>query len=478
MQGTQSVSQHNMGVNIDGQIGELGQASSIVDGCIVLHIESLRDTQGFLQQYTVYGSNLDIQCYPFIVGKLVGFLDKLVVCGEPDVESKKPDLEDENSLRPELELHGVSDEVCSCESSRIPLDHFPFTTFENLSSLSNLENVGDDVRLRSSRTLYLGHQKLRDSRFNHMEIPKMLSDRIMNCNIHANYSVQDFIDSGLLLANVNLQNITVHFHDSSYILGTVLVPSAESLFTISADSLDIVCSTEGVVLSTSWWSQINYEFLWGPLYSNLSPILNLSLKKRNTGLRTFQLEMSFHVQQVSCILPPEVLAMFIGYFSRSDWNPFPKEQPSDGTSFEDSSTIIYNFEIVDCNAIIPANSDCSELLKANLKQLHVAFSQNSDRSSVIKDIPSACCIDAVKFPDRNLCLDFFGCDLSLSLMLKEEHMVNSLDECQNLILIASLSADVWVRIPVSFEADVASSNPVCIMAMIKGCQLDIEGVGI
>lgn len=478
MRGSESVSQHSMSVNVDGQNGHLDDGSSIAVGCIVLHFEALRNTQWFLQKYTVCASDLDIHCYPFIVGQLIGFLDKIALYGESDIEGRKQDVEDENSSRLgfELQQYGLLNEIGSYESAIIPLDHFPFTTFENDRSFCSLENIVDDMRLKFSKTLYLRDQKIRYSKFSLMERTKMLPNPPMNCSFDADSSVQTFIDRDSILVNLNLGSVTVHFHDSSCIIGTVEVPLAKSLLSISADYLDVVCSTEGVALSSSLWSQIINEFLWGPLSSNLSPILNLHLKKTNTGSQNSQLEMSFYIQQVSCMLPPEFLAMVIGYFSLPDWSPCAKEQPTDTMNIQDSSTITFSFEIVDCNVITPANSVSSEFLKVNIKRLSVAFSENSDRSCVTKNIPSACCISAGKFSDRNLCLDFFGCDLSLSLLLLEKDVVNPLNRCQNHILVASLSADVWVRIPYDSETDLASSYPVCIMAMVNDCQVDIEGM--
>ncbi|KAK6160539.1 hypothetical protein DH2020_003920 [Rehmannia glutinosa] len=477
MWGSGSTNQHNMDVDFDGKNGHLSDGSTIVDGCIVLHFEALGTSHWFLQNYKIYATDLEIHCYPFIVGHLVEFLNKIVALGESNNEGRKPDVEYENLSRHgfELQHHGLSNEIGSHDSTSIPLDHFPCTAFENLRSLCNLENIVD-LRLKLSKTLYSGDQKIRSNKFSLMERTKMFSAPLGNCNIDSDASVGTYIDSELFVVTVNLGSITVHFHDSSCIVGTVVLPLAKSILAVSADSLDLVCSTEGLVLSSSWWNHVLNEFLWGPISSNISPILNLHLKKRNTRSRNSRLEMSFKIQQVSCMLTPEFLAMFIGYFSLPDWSACAREQPIDTMSFEDSSTITYNFEIIDCNVITPANNDCSEFLKVNIKQLRVYFSQNSDTSSVTKDIPSACCIGAGKFSDRNYCLDFFGCDLSLSLLLLEKDLVNPLNRCQNLILVASLSADVWVRIPYDSKSYVAASYPVCIMANVNGCQLDIAEV--
>ncbi|KAL6541687.1 hypothetical protein OROGR_011173 [Orobanche gracilis] len=442
------------GVDLDGRNGHLD------DACIILHF------QWFLQNCTVYATDLDIHCYPFIVGHLVDFLNKILVLG------RNPDVEPENSSGHDFEHQhdGLPGEMCFYKSTNMQLDHFPFTEFLNFRSSCYLENILD-VRFKLSKTLYSRDQRLVYNKFSVIGRRKTDSDPLLNFNIDDASSVQTSVDSKLLV-NLNLGSTIVHFHDSSCILGTVVVPLAKLALKVYADSLNIVCSTEGLVLSSSWYNHISSEFLWGPISSKFSPILNLYLKKINTPSRNSQFEISFNIQHVSCMLTPEFLALLIGYFSLPDWSPCAKEQP-DTMNVEASSTITYNFEIVDCNIITPANNDCSEFLKVNIEQLRIAFSQNGDRSSVTKDIPSVCCIAAGKFSDRNNCLDFFGCGLSLSLLLMEKDVINSWNKCESFILVASLSADVWVRIPCGSDS---ASYRVCIMAMVNDCQLEIEEV--
>ncbi|KAL0420344.1 UNVERIFIED_CONTAM: hypothetical protein Slati_3057300 [Sesamum latifolium] len=423
MSGCESVGQQN--INLESDNGHLGHGGPILEGCIVLHFEAVRSTQRLLQKCMIYASDLDIHCYPFIVGQLVAFLDKLVLSRVSDTESRKPHVENDNSSSHGFLLQkcGLLNDSGSCKSPSILLDHDPV---EKLLSLRDLQSIAEDLKLKLSRTVYLTDQKIRNSKLSLMETPNMFSAPLVNCNIDADYSIGTFTVSDLLFVNLNLGSIKVHFHDSSCIIGTVMVPLAKSILTISADCLDMVCSTEGVVLSSSWWSQIINEFLWGPLSAN------------------------------------------------PDWS-YGKGHPTDTISFGDSSTSTYNFNLVDCNLITPANSACSEALKASIKQLSVAFSQDSDKSSLTKGIPSACCIGTGKFSDGNHCLDFSGCDLSLSLLILEKDIVNPLNICQNLTLIASLSADVWVRIPFDFDSDLAP-YPICIMAMVNDCQLDAEEV--
>ncbi|KAH6809791.1 hypothetical protein C2S51_027574 [Perilla frutescens var. frutescens] len=466
IRGSVYVNQHNPSVNVDGQNGRLEDKSSLAAGCIFLHFEAMRNTPWILQKYTICASDLDIHCYPFIVRQLVGFFDKLELYRESDIDGKKQDLEDSNSpiYGFGLQKHGLSNEIGSNESANIPLDG---------KSFCNFENIIDDMRLQFSKTLYLRDQKIRPSKVSLPDRKMMFSRPPVNCNLDSDSSLCTSISRDSVLVNLNLGSITVHFHDASCIIGTIVVPLAKSLLTVSEDILNIVCSTEGVLLSSSWWSKIITEYFWEPLSSNLPPILNLSLKKRNTPSQNSQIKLGFYIQHVSCMLPPDFLALFIGYFSLPDWSPYEPELPTDAMGIQDSSTIEFSFEIVDCNVITPADEDCSRFLKIDIKQLSIAFSENSDRSSATKNIPSACCISAGKFSDRNHCLDFFGCDLSLSLLLLGKDAVNPLDICHQLILVASLTADVWVRIPYYSETDSASS-PVCIMALVSDCLVDIE----
>ncbi|XP_057796881.1 intermembrane lipid transfer protein VPS13 isoform X2 [Salvia miltiorrhiza] len=469
--GSGSVNQHNM--SVDGQNGYFEDETSLAAQCIFLHFEAVRNTPWILQKYTLCASDFEIHCYPFIVQKLVGFFDEIALYGESNFDGKKYNVEDENSAVYdfELEKHSFANGIGLNESANTPLDHIPLTTFVDGKSFCNLENLVDDMRLKFSETLNLRDQKFRPSKVSLPDRTMVFSTPPKNSNLDSDSSMRNFINRDSVLVNLNLGSITMHFHDSSCIIGTIVVPLAKSVITISKDMLDIVCSTEGVFLSTSWWPKITNEFLWGPLSSNLSPILTISLKKKNTPLQNSHSELSFYVQHVSCMLPPDFLAMLIGYFSLPDWSPYELVLPTDTMDIQDSIT--FSFEIVDCSVITPAEDDFCRLLQIDIKQLSVAFSENSDRSSLTKNIPSSCCISAGKFSDRNQCLDFFGCDLSLSVLLLAKDVVNPLDRCQKHVLVSSLTADVWVRIPY-FSGSDSASYPVCIMALVSDCLIDIE----
>ncbi|XP_042063836.1 uncharacterized protein LOC121807630 isoform X2 [Salvia splendens] len=471
IRGSLSENQHNM--SVDGQNGLLEDETSLSPHCIFLHFVAMRNTSWILQKYTICASGLEIHCHPFIVRKLVGFFDEITLYGHSDFDDKKNNVADQNSpiFGFEPKQHSLSNGIGFSESVNIPLDHFLSTTFEDGKSFCNLENLVDDMRLKFNKTLNLRDQKFRPSEVSLPDRTMMFSRPPVNSNLDSDSSMCTFINRDSVLVNLNLTNLTMHFHDATCIIGTIVVPLAKSVVTISEDMLDMVCSTEGASLSTSWWKKIIHEFLWGPLSSNHSPILNISLKKRNTQLQNSHSELSFYVQHVLCMLPPDFLAMLIGYFSLPDWSPYEQVLPSDTMNIQGSTT--FSLEIVDCNVITPADNDFCRLLQIDIKQLFATYSESSDRSSLTRNIPSSCCIGAGKFLDRNHCLDFFGRDLSLSVILLGKDVVNPLDGCQKLVLIASLTADVWVRIPYYSQTD-SASYPVCIMALVNDCVIDIE----
>ncbi|KZV50783.1 hypothetical protein F511_11560, partial [Dorcoceras hygrometricum] len=474
MEDDDPVSSHNLGVSFDGQMGHFSDQNSVVDGCIVLHYEAHRNEH----KHSISATDLEFHCYPLFVGRLIGFMEKLTASRESIVD-RKPNADTNVSSSQSLNLrqYGLSNTYnsCSFELAHISLNHSRLYTIDNLRSLSNLDNKAEGLWPKMGTALCLEELKSGNPKSSVTGEPKLPSAPLMNHGLEADCAQLTSVDD-LLLVTLNLDSVTVHFHDSSCIVGTIMVPLAKSKIYIATDILDIVCSTDGMTLSSLWYSPLINEFLWGPLSSDLSPILNLHVNKGNTNAQNSRLELSFNIQRASCMLPPEFLAIVIGYFSLPDWSSYANKQPAIDMSSVNPTTIVYKFEIVNCNVLTPSSSDCSKFLKVHVSQLCVMFSENCAGSSVTRDIPSASCISSSKFADINYCLDFFGCDLYLTLVIFESDIDNSSSRYQTLTLIAPLSADVWIRIPQNNEVSDASSYPICIMAMINDCQLDVEEV--
>lgn len=86
----------------------------------------------------------------------------------------------------------------------------------------------------------------------------------------------------------------------------------------------------------------------GPCLLTLSPVINIRVRKGNHGM-----ELDFCIQNVSCILPTEFLAVLIGYFSMPDWNSNAKESSGiDNSKDTDSFPFTYKFENTDSDILL------------------------------------------------------------------------------------------------------------------------------
>lgn len=228
---------------------------------------------------------------------------------------------------------------------------------------------------------------------------------------------QKFVASKMSSIDLNLSIIKLHFHDSSSVVATLTLLTCISSLSICDDCFDVVCSTEGLVLSSSWWCHAVDGFLLGPLSPNISPILNMRVRKELSG----PTELSFSIQHVSCTLYPEFLAVIIGYFSSPDWGgnmedlPVPSDK-CDCSSSQHDSSFFYKFEILNSILMTPSGTDGYHFLKLDIQQMLCSFLENSDVDFVLKSIPIECLISAENLCNRYDCLNLFGRDLSLSLV--------------------------------------------------------------
>lgn len=457
-------------------------------GCLNLHFESYRGLESACDKCAVSLSNVDIHCYPFIISLLVGFFDKILKFGTSVVLQDSSVVDGKCSLsRPHfnLEKYGFSNivETGSSDCASIPLDNFPFTTIRNSGPIVAFENSFNYAIPRWRKILNLRTQKIQRCMCSFKKESSCYYDHLKKPKHSADCFWQNSNSNEMFEAESNLNSIRLHFHDSACVVGTISLATCKSSLSFCDDCFEILFSTEGLVLSSSWWSQTIDGFLWGPLLPNLSPILNLRARKDLSG----SMDLSFGLQHVSCTLPPEFLAMIIGYFSLPDWSFKSEDNPvtsfhSDCSNLEVSSPTFYKFEILDSNLLVPVRQDGYQFLKLDIQQLLGCFIENSDFDFVLKEIPLECLVVADKISNSNHCLNLFGRDLSLSLMLVKDDVFDfsSFDQShghRNFTLISSFNADVWVRFPFQGESyNVPSSYPTCIMARIINCQLNAEGM--
>lgn len=458
--------------------------SSTNDLCILFHYKICRNSGFIGHECKLSLRGLDIHCHRFIIGVLVEFIDKLSKIRSSLRVADNPGVNGKNCVPTfvsSLQSSGFSNffETAFSECATASLDQFPFITLKDTDSFLNLGGFSNDNSLEWRKVLNLRDWKDKNSK----DDIEDRSNGQLPFSVNSSFQVNDakkayFID-------LELSSCRVHFHESSYIIGTLLFPNVKSAWCICADYLDVLCSAEGLVLSSLQWTQMMQDFLWGPLKSTSPPTLKLRVWKESVKS---PLKMSFSIQHVSCVLPPEFLAVIIGYFTLPDLSSSPGGLPitecSDSNTSKDNVCTSFMFEILDSNLFIPTGSSVSQFLKLDIQQLYSSFTQNGEAKFVLKDIPMECVVTEDEIAHRNDCLNFYGYNLSLSLMLLEEEAANLSGSFYgptwtNIILIAPFSADVWVRLPSQCECcDVVSCYPSCIMIIVKDCQLIAEGASL
>lgn len=442
-------------------------APTLANACFAINYEAPR-TNIVGQKCTVYVDNTDIHIYPHVVGLIVRSFDKLSAYGTTSENiSAGNDIDILKAIASlGLQKFGFSNyvEPESSESACIPVDRFPFVTICNSGSLRNLENVLLYTIPDWRKYFILRDQKNRSPCIN-MRKSKF-------CPIP--FSLE-----------LNLLGLTAHFHDSSCIVGTIMLPTCKSSLFFCGDNMDILCSSEGLVLTSPWWTKNFQDYLWGPSSANLSPVLNVRIRNGQNIPSTTKLEVSVSIQHVSCTLPAEYLSIIIGYFSLPDWVGHSNDQllnkEQSYIDVENDKSITYKFEILDSTLISPVENKEHQFLKVETPQLYFSFIDNSCSDNEIKAIPLDHMVPIDKLAQKNHCVNIFGRNLFLSFIVFKSDKLGSSTirhntECLDAALIAPISGDVWVRIPCGNEPNCQNSYPaICFMIFIRSCQIIAEG---
>ncbi|KAG4203337.1 hypothetical protein ERO13_A05G394600v2 [Gossypium hirsutum] len=482
--------------NQDGMANTLGDASDPFDenktaeACFVLYYEAIASIDFTRHKFTLYLNDADLHCYPYIIGLLVGFYDR--ICSSTafiGVENAVgPTFQDKSTKNMAgFQFRGFDfsnySGIGSSDYASLSLDCFPFITMHNSGSVGSLGSS-----LRFSVPDWRKSFSLRD---NKLRSPSCSSEKGFNpfhsSPLKSKVGTVAFPVSGsspeasLYAIDINLSGVKLHFHDSSCIVGTITLPTSKSSVSICDDCMDLVSSSEGVILTSSWWTSNFHDFLWGPSLPNLSPILNICMKKRNFGSLSSQLEFSVGIQHTCWVLPFHYIAIIIGYFSLDDWSSNPSMQSTSKSieHMENQSeiAIICKFEVLESSLIFPIESDDHRFLKTDIQQLYGSFTNHCVLSDVLKDIPPECVVPENKVARPNNCLNIFGRDLSLSLLLFKDDCITFIPgpKPRNFPLVAPFSADFWIRIPSELESlSEKSSDYTCIMSRVGVCQVYVD----
>ncbi|XP_026401188.1 uncharacterized protein LOC113297020 isoform X1 [Papaver somniferum] len=476
-----------------------GERSRPLDGCFIMHYQA----DEVCHKLTMFFNEVDLHCYPKVIGSLHQYFDSLSrydssslpYSGKSLANSKESgkSLANSKETKDRVLMSGFwpakfgFSNFCESGSTEacITVGQFPFITIDSSGSLGRIE-----------QSLIHGISEWR----NILNVRDKKCERIAKINVRKrskvprvptvkySWSNNDSTsgrssDSAICVIDLNLTGIAIHFHDSSCILGTLSVPVSKSLIALSRTHyLDMLCSIEGLHLSSSWSSQYFYKWLWGSSEHNLAPVFNFRV--RIDGATRPQIELCFSIQHVRHILPPEYLAILIGYFSLPDWN---KKEPvqfvTENGNCKDMDNshveIIYKFEVLDSVLILPVDDDGDQTIHLQLEQLYCSFTAKSIAEDALKDIPLDCMVQADKVADMVHVLNIFGRGVSLSLVPRKNEGHASLTDCQNtscgnVPLIPAFDADLWIRIPCGNQPSNGLSTPTSVMVKVSNWQIIAE----
>ncbi|KAJ8450353.1 hypothetical protein Cgig2_004810 [Carnegiea gigantea] len=451
-----------------------GEQDKLFDRCFHLHYGYNRIGHLIRNICTIHLSNTEFHCYPDIVRSLVGFCDKVMACDRSrqygnsfsQMESKQSEVSSFGFQRFGLS-NFYEDEFA--EWASIPVDQFPFITMRNSGGLHKFDNA----IIPEWRSLSVREKNITSLPSFEILMPELKVSDESDCHLLGSP------DTSFLHLAVNILSINVYFHDASCIVSSITLPAGKASVTSHSGSCDVLCSVEGLRLFSSWWTYKFQEFLWGPSQPNLSPILNIRVR-RGVWQSSSDLEISFGIQHVCCVVPPDYLAVLIGYFSLPDWSSTDNEHQftENGGHISESDATVYNFEILDSIIMSPVESNENQFLKLDAQHLCCSFIHNDTLEKASNDIFSEFSVPVDKVAEDVHSLDIFGRNSCLSLLLLEDDGSDTLpsDEItkhDNHILVPSFSFDLWIRLPNGSEPSQMSSS-TRIMMNLTNCEIVAE----
>lgn len=460
------ISENNFSTPSQQQEDELNVSPN---GCLMLHY----DGDLVNHKFNIWLSDVDLHCYPYIIGLLVDFFNKLSEYTPSHADVQNQDLSNGFQLGSyfQFQRFGCSNffQTSSSDWDSISVDHYPFVTIHNDKSLLNLEDSLININPDWKKVLNIRESKINSSKFcAKNEFQKLYTPLIEHESL-------DYEPVDLVVINLHLSSIRLHLHDSKCIVASATLPAAKSCLALRNNCLDVVCSTEGLILSSYWCPHSLQDSMWGPASPNLSPVINVRVKKQNHVLGASSVELDFSIQNVSCVLPPEFLAVLIGYFSLPEWN-FDAKEYNDKVA---NISLTYKFEILDSILFAPVVNADRQFLKLDIPQMYCTFIEYCDSGILLKGIPAECCVPDEFIADQNHCLNLFGRELSLHHILLKDETSDSLkfnhDIEKSVALIAPFSGDLWIRIPYGSKPPCATPSSVCVMSKISNCQLIVAG---
>ncbi|XP_021771679.1 uncharacterized protein LOC110735802 isoform X2 [Chenopodium quinoa] len=444
--------------------------NELMNGCFLLHYVADRSGELTNHRCTLYLSDIDFHCYPDIVQLLVGFCEKLMFNGSGvDKNSFYQELKPTNALTSNLQRFGVSNfcENGQVEWASIPLDQFPFVSIRNSGRLRDLDST---IIIPEWMNINMGEKNV-----GNLDCKKNLKTPLLK----APEPGDNCMNLSLLNMQVDMENVRIHFHDSSCVIGSITIPVGKASISSNSDQFDVLSSVEGLTLFSEWWTCNFQEFLWGPSHPNIFPVLNIRIRRGIAYHMNSDLEISFGIQHVCCVLPPKYLAILIGYFTLPDWSSNDGEhQATEKYEHIDTDyhgSIVYKFEIIESVIISPVESNKKQFLKLDIQQLYCSFIEDDALEKASISVFSEFSIQEDEVADRAHSLNIFGRDLHLSFLTLKDFgsdisVSDKQSENESCTLVHSLGVDLWLRL----SENSGSQSPMYILTKIACCEINAE----
>lgn len=450
---------------------------NFIDGCFILLYKS-GDGNNDNPNHTLSFDNIELHCYPKLVGILQAFYRMLAeLFKQPSISSagnsfgSRLEIVDWNVLKEiKLQSFGFSNyrDIGSSLFSGIAVYNFPFIAVRKLvpfGNLDNSENFSTHQREQFPCTKndnYISNKKKKSP------LAKISSGRCVESGFSSK--------AELFCFNVHLSGVRIHFHDATCIVGTVTVPNVDSAVIGGPDSWNILLSMVGLQLSSPWSTSPTHDFLFGPASQDYSSVVNLRVQKGVVNELSPKIEVCVGIQNVSCTLSAEFLAILIGYFSLSDWTLYKNEKAAAEEHEDGKSSPTYKFEILDSYFIFPVEGNASFFVKLELCHLYFGFILKSSCFDKLEGVPAECIISINQDVDKVDMYNVFGRKISISVLIVDKRQEPDPEsDSMNFCLVPQLDADMWLRIPCGKGPHDSSPFSTAVMMMVDCWQINAEG---
>lgn len=464
--------------------------SSAAEACLKLHYRTHKYNGQVHHVYQLNVNDVDLHVHPSVFGQINKFLrslDALSTAGSvvvsPSLDHSSMKSKAANAKFPKLLLSNF----CQAESTLyggVSVDHFPFLHADIISNFGCLET--QDVQaldITSSKS-----KQCDESSGLNGYCASDLASSVLCKTEHSNCSStspNDTNNVSTTILDLSLVSVRAHFHESCGILATLTVP--ESIATLSladSNSWDLLLSAKDIMLASLWTSPSINEQLWRTYSHGNANVLNIRVKKDLSALST---EVCIATQNVCCVLPSKLLAMFIGYFLLDDWNPMVEQLHAVASNNGECSgelhdSITYKFEICDCVILFPVENQELFCIKLGVPYFFCEFIPTGVSAEFVKRIPkeffsSECMLssraDVISLCSRNA-------SISLVVLNKQRNFILKFDEDMPTrihSLVEKLDAGIWIQVPCKeLSCSEQPLLPTFIMSKISKCNLIAEGL--